>query len=125
MWSAIYYVDTGEDPGADNGGATRFMDMSGIPRPIGEGKDYGLEVEPEPGKMVIFPSTLPHYVTPYLGRNQLITIVAKLSHRDFIVADPRNPRARTDRMRRNWRAPMTVLDKIRTVLGGKRQPDKP
>ncbi|GAA5147400.1 hypothetical protein GCM10023321_08250 [Pseudonocardia eucalypti] len=133
VWSAVYYVNAGEDPGADNGGVTRFMDMSGVPRPVSEAKDYSLEVEPEPGKMLIFPTTLPHYVTPYLGRNQLITITAKLVHRDFIVPDPQNPQARTSRMWRDFRGPMLALEKgrraarglRRTLLGDEGKPNKP
>jgi hypothetical protein len=34
MWAAIYYVDIGDSAGAPSSGFTRFMDMSGTPRPV-------------------------------------------------------------------------------------------
>ncbi|MBB6375769.1 hypothetical protein BKA01_002991 [Pseudonocardia eucalypti] len=135
LWSAIYYVDTGED-GEVRSGLTKFVDMSGVPRPLkGDaatadrtapiktwqdacglspvGEEYDIQVEPVPGKMVMFPSTLPHYVTPYLSERQRITIAFNLKHPGYAVADPQNPRARKAMMWRNFRGVMLAGQKAK------------
>lgn len=134
LWSAIYYVDTGEEDDVVRSGFTKFVDMSGIPRPVREdsnapdrttpiktwqdacgvspvGEEYDVQVEPVPGKMVMFPSTLPHYVTPYLSERQRITIAFNLKHPGYAVADPQNPRARKAMMWRNYRGLMLAGQK--------------
>lgn len=131
LWAAVYYIDTGEEADEVSSGFTRFVDMSGIPRPIQEGTEvrrpdgpirswqdrcglspvgeqYDLQIEPAPGKMLFFPSTLPHYVTPYLGTRKRITIAFNLRHPDFVVADPENPYARRRKMWRDYRAAMLL-----------------
>lgn len=136
LWSAIYYVDTGEEDGPVRSGFTKFVDMSGIPRPVQAdsngpdrtapiktwqdacglspvGEEYDVQVEPVPGKMVMFPSTLPHYVTPYLSERQRITIAFNLKHPGYAVADPQNPRARKAMMWRNFRGPMLAGQKAK------------
>lgn len=136
LWSAIYYVDTGEEDGTVRSGFTKFVDMSGIPRPVQAdsngsdrtapiktwqdacglspvGEEYDVQVEPVPGKMVMFPSTLPHYVTPYLSERQRITIAFNLKHPCYAVADPQNPRARKAMMWRNFRGPMLAGQKAK------------
>jgi uncharacterized protein (TIGR02466 family) len=91
IWSGIYYVDSGTDP-ADNdaGGLTRFEDRSGVPREIIRNHDpfaRDFSVQPQPGLMVLFPSTLWHRVEPFLGSGRRITIAFNLTHRDFIIPD--------------------------------------
>jgi hypothetical protein len=132
LWSAIYYVDTGEANDEVVGGVTRFIDLSGIPRPITGadgaarvrapiaslqdrcglspvGEQYDLEIQPVPGKMVFFPSTLPHYVTPYLGTGRRITLAFNLRHKDFVVPDAANPHAGRRTMWRDYRGLMMAL----------------
>lgn len=142
MWAAIYYVDTGEPAGGPSSGCTRFMDMSGIPRPVrGGGEalpdprtgpapdgttavvgsrqercaqpewhgDHDLQLQPQAGRMVFFPATLPHYVTSYEGTDKRITIAFNLRHTGFAVADFENPYARRRMLWRNYRGPMLAL----------------
>jgi hypothetical protein len=116
MWSAIYYVDIGESGRAPSSGFTRFIDTSGTPRPVRGGvsvssrpvtgarqdrctqpkwhDDHDLQVQPHPGKMVVFPATLPHYVTAYEGTGMRITIAFNLRHTKFAVVRFENPYSR-------------------------------
>lgn len=136
MWAAIYYVKTGE-PGsaAVNSGFTRFVNSNGIPRPADEVAEVltadadvterqdrcaegelpyhntDLQVSPEAGKMVVFPATLWHYVTPYEGDDERITLAFNLRHTGFIRPDPMNLRAETSWMWRNFRGVMVNLEK--------------
>ena len=92
IWSGIYYVDSGTDPGVDAGGLTRFEDRSGVPREIIRNPDpfaHDFSVQPQPGLMVLFPSTLWHRVEPFLGSGQRITIAFNLTHPRFIIPDYR------------------------------------
>lgn len=74
-WSAVYYVASGEPhenlPGNGN---LEFMD----PRP---GNIYGGKeiVTPEPGMLMLFPSWLYHYVNPYHGDGERISVAWNLS----------------------------------------------
>ena len=45
---------------------------------------------PTPGKMGVFPATLPHYVTTYNGTDKRITIAFNLRHTKFAVSDFEN-----------------------------------
>ena len=151
LWAAVYYVDTGEPTGAPSSGFTRFVDMSGIPRPVGRGTapkrlpdprdgavpggttavvatrqdrcaepgwhgDHDLQVQPEAGKMVFFPATLPHYVTSYEGTDKRITIAFNLRHTGFAVADFDNPHSRGRMLWRNYRGPMLVAYNAKRTL---------
>lgn len=139
MWAAIYYVDTGEGAGAPSSGFTRFMDMSGIPRPVGVGApvpsslpatgdrqerctqpawhgDHDLQLQPQPGKMAVFPATLPHYVTAYQGTGKRITIAFNLRHTKFAVADFENPYSRGRVLWRNYRGPMLAMYHVKRSL---------
>lgn len=141
MWAAVYYVDCGEDENAINSGYTRFLDMSGIPRPVSnkvqaatstlssrgeDGKanctepertgEYDLESAPIPGKMIVFPATLPHYVTPYLGNQKRITIALNLRHTKFVVTDFENHFSRRRQMWRNYRGLMMLMYNVKKVI---------
>jgi Putative 2OG-Fe(II) oxygenase len=141
MWAAIYYVDTGETPDAPSSGFTRFMDMSGTPRPVRGGApvpssrpatgarqdrctqpewhgDHDLQIRPHPGRMVVFPATLPHYVTAYEGTGKRITIAFNLRHTRFAVADFENPYSRRRMLWRNYRGPMLVMYNAKRSLRG-------
>lgn len=136
MWAAVYYVDCGQQPECVTSGFTRFMDMSGIPRPISArrrvvastpdlsrgssvsvegcadrdviGNDE-VELVPTPGKMVVFPATLPHYVTTYNGTDKRITIAFNLRHTKFVVSDFENRYSRRRALWRNYRGPMLIM----------------
>ena len=131
MWAAIYYVDTGDAAGAPSSGFTHFMDMSGTPRPVCDDApvpsslpatgsrqdrceqpawhgDHDLQIQPHAGKMVIFPATLPHYVTSYEGTDKRITIAFNLRHTRFTVADFENPYSRRRMLWRDYRGPMLL-----------------
>lgn len=141
MWAAIYYVDCGQHPDTVNSGFTRFMDMSGIPRPVSqrvravEGSSssarggsapgctdtdrpaYGdLQLEPTPGKMVVFPANLPHYVTPYLGSDKRITIALNLRHTKFVVSDFENKYSRRRVLWRDYRGLMLIMFHVKRMI---------
>jgi Putative 2OG-Fe(II) oxygenase len=138
MWAAVYYVDTGDSTGAATSGFTRFMDMSGIPRPVRGGApvpaspatgqrqdrcvqpewhgDHDLQLQPRPGRMAMFPATLPHYVTAYEGTGTRITIAFNLRHTGFAVADFENPYSRRRALWRDYRGPMLVLYNAKRTL---------
>jgi hypothetical protein len=59
--------------------------------------------------MVVFPATLPHYVTAYTGAGTRITIAFNLRHTKFTVADFENPYSRRRVLWRNYRGPMLLM----------------
>jgi uncharacterized protein (TIGR02466 family) len=77
-WSGVYYVETGPaDPTHPLAGVLEICD----PRPFTEmvaspGEPFGKRVifRPEPGMMVLFPSWLYHFVNPYHGPGERISI---------------------------------------------------
>lgn len=78
-WSGVYYVTLGEaDPDAPrDAGKIEFLD----PRmgatdvtPHGPTAFPKLVIEPQAGLMVIFPSWLYHYVNPFRGRGERISV---------------------------------------------------
>lgn len=74
VWSGSYYVCLGEpEPGPRHNGWIEFQD----PRPanIHGGKE---RVRPEPGLLLMFPGWLNHYVHPFRGRGERISIAFNL-----------------------------------------------
>jgi uncharacterized protein (TIGR02466 family) len=77
-WSGVYYVEAGSDaPGHPLSGVLELCD----PRPFTEmvvapGNPYGQRVifRPEAGMMVLFPSWLYHFVNPYFGEGERISV---------------------------------------------------
>jgi uncharacterized protein (TIGR02466 family) len=78
-WSGVYYVDSGEPPTAQHpySGNIDLLD----PRPFTEmvyvpGEPYGqkFSIRPESGMMIIFPGFLYHFVHPYMGAGERISI---------------------------------------------------
>jgi len=70
VWSGVFYVDLGNrDPHPADNGCIEFMD----PRP---GNIHGAKylVNPEAGHVLIFPSWLCHYVNPFRGKGERISI---------------------------------------------------
>ncbi len=75
VWSAVYYVAGGSPRGGEEGnGDFEFMD----PRPgnIHGGKHV---VKPEAGLLILFPAWLHHYVNPYRGDSERISIAFNMS----------------------------------------------
>jgi hypothetical protein len=77
-WSGVYYVALGEsDPAARDSGAIEFLDPRlGIDHDLLPGGGGGpfLRLTPEPGLMLMFPSWLQHWVRPFQGRGERISI---------------------------------------------------
>ena len=81
-WSIVYYVEMGEEePGHEPNGRLVLFD----PRPISsdelrQGFGFGtrLMIDPEPGKLVLFPAWMQHWVTPYFGPGERISIAVNI-----------------------------------------------
>lgn len=77
-WSGVYYVSTGT-LGDDNprNGAIEFVDPRGgaamLRPPVGTFEETQL-LAPQPGLMLIFPGWLKHYVHPFRGTGERISI---------------------------------------------------
>lgn len=77
-WSGVYYVAAGNDaPNQPLSGQLELLD----PRPFTEmvptpGNPYGqkLILKPESGTMVLFPGWLYHFVNPYVGAGERISV---------------------------------------------------
>ncbi len=77
-WSGVYYVDAGQpDAMVPVNGVLELIDPrhlgGAVPAP-GFPLGHRLIVEPEPGLLVMFPSWLEHWVTPYRGKGQRISV---------------------------------------------------
>jgi uncharacterized protein (TIGR02466 family) len=92
-WSGVYYVDTGaEAPGQRLSGVLELCD----PRPFTEmvaspGNKFGQRVifRPEAGMMVVFPSWLYHFVNPYFGDGERISIAFNVQWQETAAGGPR------------------------------------
>jgi uncharacterized protein (TIGR02466 family) len=78
-WSGVYYVAVGEaDPdGPPENGMIEFLDpRMGVtsPGPGGPEAMPKIRIAPVPGAMVLFPSWLYHYVNPFRGKGERISI---------------------------------------------------
>ena len=77
-WSGVYYVTLGEsDPAVRDSGAIEFLDPRiGIDSTLLPGAAFGpfLRLQPEPGLMLMFPSWLQHWVHPFHGTGERISI---------------------------------------------------
>lgn len=70
MWSGVFYVDPGEcDPKPADNGKIEFID----PRP-GTMNLTKRKIRPVAGQLLIFPAWLMHYVNPFRGRGERISI---------------------------------------------------
>ena len=86
-WSGVYYVDAGQPSDqSTKEGWIEFFD----PRPAVEmiplpGNEFGqrVSVAPESGRMLMFPSWLRHYVTPYHGSGERISIAFNVRMEEF------------------------------------------
>lgn len=75
VWSAVYYIASGE-PYAEPPGNGNFEFMDPRPGNIHGGKEI---VTPEPGLLMVFPAWLYHYVNPYHGDGERISVAWNLN----------------------------------------------
>ncbi len=77
-WSGVYYVTLGEnDPAVPNSGMIEFLDPRlGIDPDALPGNAFKphMRVLPEAGTMLMFPAWLQHWVHPFRGRGERISI---------------------------------------------------
>ena len=81
-WSIVYYVVMGEeDDGHEPNGRLVLFDPRSISstelRP-GYGFGNRLVIDPEPGKLIVFPGWLQHWVTPYFGPGERISVAINI-----------------------------------------------
>jgi uncharacterized protein (TIGR02466 family) len=118
LWSGIYYVDAGGSDAASRDGLTKFEDQSGVAKEILRCSDpfeREMTIVPQPGLMVLFPATLRHYVTPYAGEANRITIALNMKHDGFVI--PRYPEENAPSfMWRNFRGPMMVASAVKHAV---------
>jgi len=77
-WSGVYYVAAGQpDAAIANNGVLELIDprdLGGVVPTPGFPVGHSLIVKPEPGLLVLFPGWLQHWVTPYRGKGERISI---------------------------------------------------
>lgn len=82
QWSVVYYVEMGEEePGHEINGRLVLFDprsMSSIEKRPGFGFGSRQVIDPEPGKLVLFPAWIQHWVTPYFGPGERISIAVNI-----------------------------------------------
>ncbi len=87
-WSGVYYVSLGDpDPGSDLNGAIEFLDprpSANMPIP-GFRAATAMAVAPAAGDFVLFPSWVQHYVMPFHGRGDRISIAFNAAVADYRV----------------------------------------
>ena len=89
-WSVVYYVATGEEaPGHQFNGILELHD----PRPAAtHGRlpmfmfGRGLNVRPQPGLLVMFPAWIEHWVHPFFGTGERISIAVNIDVSRYEVA---------------------------------------
>ncbi|MEO8559994.1 MAG: TIGR02466 family protein [Rhodospirillales bacterium] len=78
VWSGVYYVDNGQpDQAVPLNGVLELIDprrLAGVSPIPGFPSGHSLVVVPAAGLMTIFPGWLEHWVTPYRGKGERISI---------------------------------------------------
>lgn len=99
-WSGVYYVSVGErDATVPGNGVIEFLDPRfGIEATELPGDPFGgtYGIEPEPGLLLIFPGWLYHFVNPFYGSGERITVAFNIRVRKAgggATAAPRRPGA--------------------------------
>lgn len=81
-WACVYYAAIGTlDPGWDRNGKFELHDpriMAQASKLAGYGFARSLLIDPEPGKMILFPAWMEHSVHPFYGDGHRITIAANI-----------------------------------------------
>lgn len=89
LWSSFYYVTSGRArPDEDVGGHTRFQDRSRVPKEVVNQPDpfsREVDISPREGTLVVFPAGLYHYVEPYIGSGERITIAFNLKNPAYTI----------------------------------------
>ena len=70
IWSGVFYVSLGQrDPEPPDNGWIEFIDPRGS-------NIFGkkVRIDPKPGQVLLFPSWLHHYVNPFRGKGERISI---------------------------------------------------
>lgn len=87
-WSGVYYVSLGRlDPMSELNGAIEFLD----PRPSanqpipGYRSGSAMAVVPTAGEFILFPSWIQHYVLPFRGSGERISVAFNASVQDYRV----------------------------------------
>ncbi len=91
-WAVVYYVTVGEEePGHPLNGQLELRD----PRPAaGHGRLPGfmfgraITLRPQPGLLVVFPAWLEHWVHPFYGRGERISVAVNIDITRFEVHQP-------------------------------------
>ena len=82
----MYYVSLGEpDPGTELNGAIEFLDprpSANLPIP-GYRTGSAMAVNPTAGEFILFPSWIQHYVMPFRGRGDRISIAFNAGLKDY------------------------------------------
>ena len=119
-WSGIYYAKTGFPEGVQaTKGITVLQDRSAVPKEVLNNpnpfeREY--RIVPEPGLLVLFPSTVWHSVEPFEGEDERITIPFNCSNPNFVTPLYKNMSdyleiTRDNWMWRNFRGIMLLLHK--------------
>jgi uncharacterized protein (TIGR02466 family) len=81
-WSCVYYASSGEpEPGWERNGQFELRDprvMAQSSKLGGYGFARSLLIDPEPGKMILFPAWMEHAVHPFYGAGERISIAANI-----------------------------------------------
>ena len=82
-WSGVYYVDAENgDPSVERNGALELVDPRTVQPLTGTGRFRRpfrhVTVQPKNGLMILFPSWMNHYVYPYRGESERISIAFNL-----------------------------------------------
>lgn len=79
-WSCIYYLDTGDmQAGTKNGNNRFFNPHNSMYMDIGTAwntANTSIDIQPQPGMLIVFPSWLPHSALTYYGEQERIVISA-------------------------------------------------
>lgn len=81
-WAVVYYVETGTpEPGWDRNGKIELFDPRTLSKTSSLGA-YGfgrsLLIDPEPGKIIVFPGWMEHSVHPFYGAGDRISIACNV-----------------------------------------------
>jgi uncharacterized protein (TIGR02466 family) len=84
LWSGVYYVNTGlKETDTVQPAGIIFADQHRVEPMNREEFRLRYSIEPQPGLMLLFPSSLGHRVAPHLGTGDRITIAFNLKNSRF------------------------------------------
>ncbi len=81
-WSCVYYAQAGElEPGWDRNGKFELHDprtLAQASKLAGYGFARSLLIDPEPGKLILFPAWMEHSVHPFYGTGERISLAVNI-----------------------------------------------